>query len=181
MLKKIVLALGALIVVLLVVIALQPSTFVIERTTTIAAPADLVYPRIESLRAMSEWSPFARMDPQMKTTYEGAASGVGAVSSWQSEQVGDGRMTVIAVQPNQRVDIKLEFFRPLASTNRALFTLEPSGQATAVTWRMEGNNGFAGKAIGLLVDMDAMLGGEFEKGLGSLKAMAEADARSRNA
>lgn len=176
MIKKIALALVAVVLVLLVVVALRPATFVIERSTDIAAPAAMIQPHIESPRAMNQWSPFATADPEMKITYTGPEAGVGAASSWESAQMGDGRMTVVAVRPAQEVDFKLEFFRPFASTNRALFTLAPAGDATRVTWRMEGNNGFAGKAMSLVMDMDAMLGAEFEKGLASLKALTEAQA-----
>ena len=90
-------------------------------------------------------------------------------------------MTITAVKPDREVEIAIEFLAPMAATNRALFTLTPAGAATRVTWRMEGTNGFVAKAIGLVMNMDEMVGGEFEKGLASMKALAEADARKRAA
>jgi hypothetical protein len=166
-------------VVLVAVIAMQPSSFSIERSAAIEAPPDIVYGHIENLRAMNAWSPWAKMDPQMKITYQGPEVGVGASSSWEGPESGKGRMTITAVKPNQEVDIKLEFMAPMEATNRALFTLAPSDGATRVTWRMEGTNGFVGKAFALAMNMDEMVGGEFERGLASLKTLAEADAAKR--
>jgi hypothetical protein len=177
--KKLALGLGALALVGVAVIAMQPSSFRIERSAAIEAPSDVVYPHIENLRAMNEWSPWARMDPQMTITYAGPEAGVGATSSWEGPEAGKGRMTITAVKPNQEVDLKLEFLAPMEATHRAVFTLAPSDGATDVTWRMEGTNGFVGKAFALAMDMDEMVGGEFERGLASLKTMAEADAKRR--
>jgi len=177
--KRIALALGALIVALAAVVAMQPSSFAIERSTTIAAPAHLVYPHIASVRAMDEWSPWAKMDPQMKTTYEGPESGVGAGSSWEGPQMGKGRIAVTAVKPDREVEMRLEMLAPMAATNRILFTLAPAGEATTVTWRMEGTNGFAGKAMTLVVGMDEMVGEPFSDGLAALKELAEAEAARR--
>lgn len=177
MLKKIALGLVALIVVLVVVVALQPAEFTVERSTTIEAPPEVVYARIENLRLMDEWNPFAKMDPEMQTVYEGPEAGVGARSSWQGPQMGKGRIAIIAAKPEQEVEMKLEMLEPMAGTNRILFTLAPAGDGTAVTWRMDGRNGFVGKAVALFVGMDRMVGSEFEKGLVSLEALAEAAAK----
>ena len=171
--KKLALALGVGLGVLLAVIALQPSSFHVERSATIQAPAGVVYGHIQSLRAMDRWSPYAQMDPQMKIDYAGPESGVGARSSWQGPQMGSGRLTITAVEPEQSIEMKLEMLAPMQATNRILFTLVPSGGATQVTWRMEGSNGFLGKAIGLVMDMDEMVGGQFEQGLASLKTLVE--------
>lgn len=175
MLKKIAGIILALILALVVIIALQPDHFVIERTATIAAPAEVIYPHIADLRAMAQWSPFSQMDPQQTTTYDGPPSGVGAGSAWEGPQAGKGRMTITAVDPNRRVDIRLEFERPMEATNRVQFLLVPQGDGTAVTWRMEGENSFVGKAASLVMDVDAMVGGEFAKGLAALAALAEAE------
>ncbi len=178
MLKIIALTLVAGLVILPVFIALQPSDFAIERSATIQAPPSLIYAHIQSPRAMNEWSPFAQGDPQMKIVYDGPQGGVGARSSWDSAKLGKGRMTVTDVKPDQEVEMKLEFISPMEATNRALFTLVPDGEATRVTWRMEGHNGFIQKAVGLVINMDKMVGGEFEKGLASMKTLAEADQRA---
>jgi hypothetical protein len=181
MLKKIALGLGAVLAVLLVVIALQPSAFVIERSATMNAPADIVYAQINDLRAWEAWSPWAKMDPQMKSTFEGPASGVGAVTSWSGPDAGKGRMEITAVKPNQEVDIKLDFLEPMQATNRTLFTLTENAGATTVNWRMQGNNGFAGKGFALFMNMDKLVGADFEKGLASMKALTEAAATKRKA
>ncbi len=176
MLKKLALVLGAFAAILLVVIMMQPSSFVVERTTAIDAPADVIYRHIANLRAMDAWSPWVRMDSQMKLQYEGPEAGVGARSSWEGSEMGQGRLTVTAVKPHEEIEMKLEMLAPMEATNRILFTLVPAGGATDVTWRMEGSNGFAGKAFALFGDMDAMIGGPFEQGLASLKTVAESEA-----
>jgi hypothetical protein len=171
--KRILLALAALIVGLVVVVALQPSKFVIERSVVIEAPPDVVYGHIASLRAMDAWSPWVKMDAQMKVAYEGPEVGVGARSSWEGPDMGKGRLTVIAVKPEQEVEMKLEMLTPMQATNRVVFTLEPAESGTKVTWRMEGTNGFIGKAMALLMGMDEMVGGPFEQGLAALKTIVE--------
>jgi uncharacterized protein YndB with AHSA1/START domain len=176
--KIIALTLVVGLVLLPVLIALQPSSFAIERSATIQAPPDVLYRHIQSPSAMNQWSPFAKGDPQMTIHYDGPEAGVGASSSWDSAKMGKGRMTVSDVKPNREVGLKLEFISPMAATNRALFTLEPQGDVTRVTWRMEGHNGFLQKAVGLFLNMDKMVGGEFEKGLASLKTVAEAEQRA---
>ena len=177
MLTKIALGIGAILVLLVIAIATRPSEFAVERSATMNAPASLIYPHIAEPRAMEAWSPFSNMDPELqKNTYQGPASGVGAMTSWEGGQAGEGRLTVVAVQPDREVDMKLEFRKPMQATNRAVFTLVPAGDATTVTWRLEGSNGFVSKAIGMFMDMDAMVGGQFEKGLGALKVLVEASA-----
>jgi hypothetical protein len=176
LIKKILAALAAIVAMLVVVVAMQPSSFAVERSTAIAAPADVVYDHIESLRAMDVWSPWAKMDPQMKIVYDGPDVGVGARSSWEGPRMGTGRLRITAVKPDREVELELGMLKPVEATNRVLFTLAPVDAATRVTWRMEGQNGFVGKAFSLLMNPDRMVGGEFEKGLASLKAVAEADA-----
>jgi uncharacterized protein YndB with AHSA1/START domain len=163
-----------------VFVAAQPAAFVVERSATIAAPPEVVFDHIASLRAMDAWSPWVRMDSQLKVVYAGPERGVGARSSWESPEMGAGRLTVTAVKPGREVEMRLEMLSPMQATNRIVFTLAPSGTGTQVTWRMEGRNGFVGKAVGLFMDMDGMVGGPFESGLTSLAALAEADARKRS-
>jgi hypothetical protein len=181
MLRIVLLCLVAVVLVAALVVALQPSAFVIERSALIRAPAPVIYPHIASLRAMNQWSPFAQGDPQMKLEYSGPESGVGAASVWDSQQMGKGSSTITAAKPNAEVEMRLEFLAPMKATNRALFTLAPQGDSTRVTWRMEGNNGFLGKAFGLVMNMDSMVGGEFEKGLASLATLTEAEAGAASA
>jgi len=177
--KKIALALGAIIVVLVAIIAMQPSSFTIERSATIAAPAEIVIGHIQNLRAMDAWSPWAKMDAQMKIAYDGPEAGVGARSSWEGPKMGKGRLTVTAVKADQEVEMKLEMLAPMAATNRILFTLVPTGSATQVTWHMDGAQNFVGKALSLVMSMDEMVGVPFENGLAELKTVAEAEVAGR--
>jgi hypothetical protein len=177
-LKTIAIAIAAVLVGLAALVAVQPASFVVQRSTVVEAPAEVVYAHIENLRAMDAWSPWARMDPQMKIRYEGPAAGVGARSSWEGPQMGKGRLTITAAKPNQEVEMRLEMLAPMEATNRVLFTLAPAGRGTGVTWRMEGSNGFVGKALALFMGMDGMVGGPFEQGLAALKAAAESERRT---
>lgn len=180
MLKKLALGVAALVAILAVVVALQPSAFVIERSVSIDAPAARIYPHIASVRAMDQWSPWVKMDPKMQTLYDGPDSGVGSRSSWEGPQMGKGRVTVTAARPDTEVEMKLEMLEPMPATNRVLFTLVPQGGTTHVTWRMEGSNGFAGKAMGLVMSMERMIGDEFAKGLAALKAQVESEPATRS-
>jgi hypothetical protein len=181
MLVKIALGLAVVLAALALVIAVQPTEFVVQRSAVIGAPAVVVYPHIASVRAMDVWSPWSKMDPNLKTVYEGPELGVGARSSWEGPQMGQGRIAITAVKPDREVEMKLEMLKPMAATNRVVFSLAPTAQGTDVTWRMEGRNGFLGKAAGLFMGMDKMVGGEFEKGLAELKRLAEAEAAKGNA
>ncbi len=179
MLRNILIVIGALVVILIVVIAIQPSDFAIERSTEIAAPADLVYAHLDSPKALDVWSPWNKMDPKMTITHSGPESGVGASESWEGPEMGAGSLTITEVTRNQEVEMKLEFKKPMEATNRAAFTLSPAGAGTRVAWRMEGTNDFVGKAASLVMNMDEMVGGTFERGLADLKTLAEADAAKR--
>jgi len=175
--KKVAIALGLLAVVLVAVIALQPSEFAIERETVIAAPPEVIFPHLDSPKALDVWSPWLKMDPKIAVQHEGPERGVGASESWEGPEMGVGRLSITGVKPNEEVELSLEFLKPMAATNRALFTLTPVGDGTRVAWRMEGANNFLAKAASLVMDMDAMVGDTFEKGLADLKALAEADAQ----
>jgi uncharacterized protein YndB with AHSA1/START domain len=177
--KTILLVLFAIAVVLIAVIALQPSTFAIERATEIAAPADVVFAHLDSPTAMDVWSPFVKMDPAQKITHEGPERGVGATESWEGPKAGAGRLTITNVEPNEAVAMRLDFTKPMHATNQATFTLVPTGDGTHVAWRMEGTNNFVAKAASLVMDMDRMVGGMFESGLAELKTIAETEAKER--
>jgi len=159
------------------VIAFQPSEFAIERETVIAAPPEVVFAHVESPKALDVWSPWMKMDPKIAVTYAGPESGVGASESWQGPEMGAGSLTITGVKPNEEVELKLDFVKPMKATNRALFTLTPVGEGTRVAWRMEGANNFVAKAASLVMNMDEMVGGTFEKGLADLKTLAESDAQ----
>jgi hypothetical protein len=121
------------------------------------------------------WNPWARLDPAMKHAYAGAPAGTGAVYTWAgNREVGAGRMTMTESRPSDLIRIKLEFLTPFAATSTAEFTFKPEGDRTVVTWSMVGRNNFVAKAIHLVMDMDKMVGGNFEKGLADMKSVVEA-------
>ena len=173
MLKKILFALAATLALFAVVIALQPSTFHIERSTTIAAPPATVAALVNDFHAWQRWSPWERLDPTMKRTYEGPATGVNASYAWSgNDDVGEGRMTIERSSPSKTV-IRLEFIKPFAATNTATFIFVPVAGGTKVTWAMGGYKNFGSKAFGLVMDMDKVVGSDFERGLAQLKIAAE--------
>ena len=174
--KKILIGVAVVIVLFVVFVALQPSTFSVQRSMTMNAPAEAVFKQVDTLKNWEAWSPWAKLDPSMKMTYEGPPSGEGASYRWVgNSNVGEGRMTIVESRPNESVRIKLEFFKPFKATNEAQFTFAPRGaDATDVTWAMSGHKNFVMKGVHLFMNMDRMVGGQFEKGLADMKAIAEA-------
>ncbi|MGH7299664.1 MAG: SRPBCC family protein [Candidatus Rokuibacteriota bacterium] len=170
--------LGVAIAGFLVFVATRPDTYHVERSRKIAAPADVVFAHLDDFKAWPAWSPWEK-DPNVKKTFAGPAKGVGATYSWEgNKQVGKGKITVTRSTPPTAISYRLEFIEPFASIAAASFTLEPEGErAATVTWSMDGHNNFAGKAISVFMNMDRMIGGEFEKGLASLESISEAEAR----
>src|SRR6476659_923798 len=143
MLKKILIALAAIIAVFLIVVALQPSEFHVERTATITAPPATVFNQVNDFHKWDAWSPWAKLDPNMKTTFTGPSSGSGAVYAWTgNSDVGEGRMTITDSKPGESVNIKLEFVKPFAATSATVFSFKPQGNQTGVTWTMDGDNNF---------------------------------------
>ena len=178
MVKKLILAVVVLVVVLAAIVAIQPSEFRVERSTTVAAPAGAVFAQVNDFRKWADWSPWEKADPAMQRTYVGAPFGTGATYAWAgNENVGEGRMTLTESRPDERIQIQLEFLKPFASNATAEFSFTPEGDRTRVSWSMAGENGFMAKAIHLVMDMDQMVGTEFEKGLADLKTLSEAAAK----
>jgi hypothetical protein len=182
MIKKILLGLVVFIVVVVVVfvciVALQPAHYRVERSATINAPASVVFAQVNDFHKWEAWSPWAKIDPAMKHAYEGATSGTGAIYTWAgNNQVGEGRMTITESHPSDLIKIKLEFIKPWSATNATDFAFKPQGNQTAVTWTLDGNNNFMGKAFGLFMNLDKMVGGDFEKGLAQMKSVAETVAK----
>ncbi len=174
MLKKVLIGVAAAILLLLVVIATRPATFHIERSATMPVAPESAFAQVNDFHAWSAWSPWEKLDPNMKRTHGGAPSGVGATYAWLgNDEVGEGRMTIEKSEPGKLVQIKLEFLKPFAATNTATFSFSPSGNGTKVTWAMDGNNSFVSKAFHMVMDMDKLIGSDFEKGLAAMKAAAE--------
>lgn len=175
MLKYIAIAVGLLVIVVLIVAEMQPSTYHVERTTTIAASPEKIHPLVDDFHNWQQWSPWATLDPNMKVTYSGPSSGPGAVYEWVgNSKVGKGRMEILASQTTE-TSIKLDFLAPFTSHNKTNFILEPQGAATRVTWTLDGPTTFVGRVMGIFVSMDKMVGKDFENGLGKLKTSAESD------
>ncbi len=174
MLTPILIGLAVVLVLLAVIVAMQPSNFRIARSITMAAAPSAAFEQVNDFRNWEAWSPWAKLDPTMTATYDGASSGVGASYSWLgNNKVGQGRMTVIESQPSELIRIKLEFLKPFTATNTAEFTFKSDGTQTVVEWSMTGTNNFIGKAFGLLMNMDKMCGRDFEKGLAAMKSVVE--------
>jgi uncharacterized protein YndB with AHSA1/START domain len=168
-------AVAAVAGVLGLAISRRPSDFRIERSKTIAAPPSAVFARLNDLHAWEAWSPWAELDPEMRTTYEGPASGVGARYSWTgNKKVGEGRVEITESRPNDLVQLRLEFLKPFKATNTTEFQLFPEEDGTRVSWTMTGRNNFVAKAFGVFVSMDEMVGKDFEKGLDRMKEVVEA-------
>lgn len=178
MLKKILIALAAIVVVFVAVVAMQPSEFRVARTATMSAPAPAVFAQVNDLHKWEAWSPWAKLDPAAKSTFEGPPAGTGAIFRWAgNNQVGEGSMTITESRPNELIRFNLEFLKPMAGTSTAEFTFKPEGNQTTVTWSMSGKNNFIAKAMCLFMNMDQMVGGQFEKGLAAMKSIVEATAR----
>lgn len=160
--------------------ATRPETYHVERSASIAAPAQIVFNNVDNFRTWPAWSPWDKLDPQMKKTLSGPAQGVGAAYAWEgNKKVGKGTMTITAVQPPTNATYRLEFFEPFAAVATTLFTIVPEGQtASTITWAMDGNNNFAGKIFGIFMNMDQTIGADFEKGLAALKIIAEDQAKT---
>jgi hypothetical protein len=167
-----VVVLGA--VALVGVVRTRPNRFHVERSATIDAPSEAVFPHINDFRRWTAWSPWDQLDPQMQRSFDGPPSGLGAAYRWTgNHQVGTGSAKITESIPGRRVGIALDFVEPFQASNTATFTLAPAGAATRVTWALDGQNGFVAKLMSLFMDMDAMVGGQFESGLASLKRIAE--------
>jgi hypothetical protein len=145
------------------------------RSASVSAPAPTVFAQVNDFHKWEAWSPWAKLDPAAKATFEGPSAGIGAIFRWAgNKEVGEGSMTITESRPSDLIRIKLEFLKPFAATNRAEFTFKPQGDQTVVTWSMEGKNNFMAKAFCLFMNMDKMVGSQFEKGLANMKALAEA-------
>ncbi len=175
MLANILIGAAVVLVVLVVVILLQPSTFHVERSISILAAPDKPFAKVNDFHAWDAWSPWEGKDPALKKTYSGAASGVGAGYAWVgNKDVGEGRMTIETSDAPRRIGIKIEFIKPFSATNQATYSFVPADGGTRVTWAMDGNKNFVLKAFHLFVNIDKLIGPDFERGLLALKKVSEA-------
>jgi len=175
MIRKILIGVAIIVAAFAAFVAVQPDELNIERTTTIAAPARAVFDQVNDLRKWDNWSPWAKLDPAAKVSFEGAQAGQGAVFKWAgNDKIGEGMMTVTESRPGDLVKIKAEFFKPFEGSNVSEFGFKPNGSGTAVTWSVTGrNDNFFVKAICLVMNMQKTLGGEMDKGLAQMKSIVE--------
>lgn len=177
MFLKILLGAAMLIAVFLAFIALQPSDFRVTRTVDIPVTSDVVFAQVNDLHKWEAWSPWAKLDPQAKSTFAGPAAGVGASMTWSgNDKVGEGTMTIVESRPNELVRLKLEFRKPFQATNEAELRFSGDGKPTTVDWSMSGRNNFLFKAVGIFMNCDKMLGDQFDQGLANLSKVSQAAA-----
>ena len=168
----------AIIIVLLGVVlglaASKPNEFTVRRSTRIKAAPDRIFPQINDFHNWAAWSPWEKLDATMRKTFSGAPSGKGAIYEWEgNSKVGKGRMEIVDASVPRNVAIKLDFERPFRANNMAEFTLDPQADSTDVTWSMRGGSAFMMKVMGVFMNMDKLIGRDFEAGLANLKANAE--------
>lgn len=177
MLRKVLIGFGVLLVLLAgfaVAVAMQPNEYRVERSVSIVAPPEIVFLQVNDFRKWEAWSPWAKLDPNAKATFSGVSQGQGAKFAWSgNDQVGEGTMTLVESLPARLVKIDVEFTRPMQGSTISEFSFRPQGNATEVKWTSYGEQDFIGKAVGLFVSTDRMLGADMEKGLAQLKAVAE--------
>jgi hypothetical protein len=168
---------AAIVLALAVVLVLawrQPPAFSVRRSVVVQAGPERIFPLIEDFRRWPAWSPWEDRDPQMRRDYAGAAHGIGATYAWEGNKaVGKGRMAITGVQPPRQVDIQLDFLQPFEAHNRAVFSLQPGGGGTEVSWEMTGPTNAVTRLMQVFGAMDRMVGKDFEAGLAKLKAVAE--------
>jgi uncharacterized protein YndB with AHSA1/START domain len=162
------------IAIVLILAATKPDTFQVQRSATIKAPPEKIYPLIYDFNQWKGWSPWENRDPAMKRTYSGAAAGEGAVYAWDgNKNVGSGRMEILDASAPSKIVIKLDFLKPFEAHNTAEFTMLPQGDATNLTWLMHGPAPFISKLMHVFMNIDRMVGKDFEAGLANLKSLTE--------
>lgn len=173
-LSFVIIGLVVIVAALLIFASTKPDSFRVQRTATIKAPPEKIYPLIEDYHKWTSWSPWENKDPAMKRTYSGPESGKGARYAWDgNKEIGQGEMVISEATSPSRVVIAMHFIKPFDSRSTAEFTLQPKGDSTDVTWAMHGPSPFMSKVIGIFFSMDSMIGKEFETGLANLKGIAE--------
>ncbi len=165
---------AALILGILLLAMTKPNELRVQRSTSIYAPPAKIFPLIDDFHCWTVWSPYEKRDPELKRTYSGAPKGKGAIYEWNgNSNVGQGRMEIMESTPSSKISIKLDFIKPFEGHNVAEFTFVPQGNATNVTWLMHGPASFMTKVMSTIMNMDKMIGKDFEDGLATLKSVTE--------
>jgi hypothetical protein len=172
---KILIALAVLVIIFVVIVSMRPDEFRVSRSISISAPPSLIFLYLNNQQKGNEWSPWMKLDPNMKQTFSGPDSGVGSAASWDgNNQVGAGTSTIVESRADESVTFRLDFLRPFKGTSTAEITLKPEGNGnTLVTWSMFGPANFISKAMGLFMDCEKMCGDQFNTGLQQLKTLVE--------
>ena len=174
MIKTIGIAVVIVIAAVLSFAATKPDTFSVQRATGIKAAPEKIFALLDNFHNWGIWSPWEKMDPNMKRTFSGPANGKGSVYEWEgNSKVGQGRMEITDALAPSQVTVKLDFIKPFEGHNIAEFVLEPRGDTTNVTWTMRGPSPYIAKLMSVFFSMDSMIGKDFEAGLANLKAAAE--------
>ena len=178
MLNQVLLLLAIALTIFFAYVAARPAAFSISRTAVIPAPPANVFALVNDFRQWDRWSPWAKLDPNSKATFDGAASGVGAKFAWSgNNKVGAGNMAITESRPHELIKLDLNFTRPMTASNVTVFTFQPAGNGTRVTWTMAGNNNFVGKLFNVFVNCDKMVGGQFEQGFANMAAVVSGAAK----
>jgi Polyketide cyclase / dehydrase and lipid transport len=174
MILNILIALAVIFIVLIVIVALQAPDFRYTRSIIISAPASTVFAQVNDFHNWKAWSPWVKYDPAAKNFFDGPSAGKGAIFKWSgNNRIGEGINTIIESRQSELIKIKIEFLRPFKATNTAEFTFKTENNQTVVSWSMFGKNNFMSKAMGLIMNCEKMIGGQFEEGLANLKSVAE--------
>lgn len=175
MTTKILIGLALVVIAFIIIVAMRPSEFRTVRSAVIPAKPAAVFEQVNDLHKWQAWSPWAKMDPNAKNTFEGPDAGTGAAFKWAgNNKVGEGKMTIVESRPNELVRFQLDFLKPFQASNTAEFVFKPEGEQTHVTWSMSGKNNFMFKAVGLFMNCDKMIGDQFEQGLANLQTIVVA-------
>lgn len=181
MVLKTLLCLALVIGAFLIYVALTPSDFKVERSIAVNAPSEAIFPHFNNPKKFEVWNPWSKADPNIKMTFSGPDEGVGATASWVGNaQAGEGNMAIVESVPSEKIRVQLNFLEPFAGTNYGEYTFRPDGSSTNVTWTMSGKMSFIPKVFcALFTNIDKMMGGTFEKGLAQMKAIVEAEVKSK--
>jgi len=173
MITNILIGFAVLVVLFVIFVAMRPADFRVERTATLSGSPAILFEFVNNHHKFNQWNPFLKFDPNVKNTYSGPESGVGAVCSWEgNKRIGAGSSTIIESKPAELVRCRMDWKRPMEGTSTVDFTFKPQGDKTVVTWTMYGRNGFMGKAFSLFMNCDKMVGPQFEQGLAALGQIA---------
>ena len=182
MLKKIGLAILGLILVFIAYVATRDGKFYYERNGLIEAPAEKIFPYISNFKLGDEWSPYEKVDPNMKKTFTGTDGAVGSTMEFEGNMdAGSGKLEIIKIVPNELVEIRLTMLKPVHGVNLVTYKLTPAEKGTLFSWSMSGDGGFIGKLMAVLIDCEAMIGGQFSQGIASLKTLVEGQHQKQTA